>query len=67
MATTCGGVLLGWSAWTERQDLGRMGVPIELGGLAILAVGMLLQLELTWQERRAAARMHPKRASPAPS
>jgi hypothetical protein len=64
MATTCGGVLLGWSAWAERAELGRIGVPIELGGLAVLAVGMLLQLDQTWQERRTAARLHSRRVSP---
>jgi hypothetical protein len=65
MATTCGGVLLGWSAWTERAELGRIGVPIELGGLAVLAIGMLLQLDQSWQDRRAAARLHSRTTSPA--
>jgi hypothetical protein len=65
MATTCGGVLLGWSAWTEQADAGRMGVPIELGGLAVLAVGMLLQLDQTWHDRRAAARLRSRRTGAA--
>jgi hypothetical protein len=65
MATTCGGVLLGWSTWTEQVGIGRVGVPIELGGLAVLAVGMLLQLDQTWQDRRAAARSRSRRTGAA--
>ena len=67
MGTTCGGVLLEWSAWADRPELWRIGVPIELGGLAVLAVGLLLQLDQTWQDRRAAARSHARRVSPSPS
>jgi hypothetical protein len=55
-------VLLGWSAWTDRAEIGRIGVPIELGGLAVLAVGMLLQLDQTWQDHRA-ARLHSRPTS----
>ena len=63
MATTCGGVLLGWSAWTAREELWRIGVPITLGALAVLAVGLLLHLDQSWQHRRTASHLPAKTTS----
>lgn len=63
MATTCGGVLLGWSAWTAREELWRIGVPITLGALAVLAVGLLLQFDQSWQHRRTATHLSAKTTS----
>jgi hypothetical protein len=63
MGITCGGVLLGWSAWTAQQELWRVGVPIALGALAVLAVGLLLQLDQSLQQRRTATHLSAKTTS----
>ncbi len=53
MAFVCGGVLLGWSAVTQRQELWSIGLPLALLGQAGLIVGLVLQLETLWQTNRA--------------
>ena len=63
MGATCGGVLLGWAAWAVRQELWRIGVPIALGGAAVLVVGLLLQLDQSWQDRRTSVGPHPRSTS----
>jgi hypothetical protein len=67
MTTTCGGMLLGWSAWSARPELWRIGMPIALGGLAVLVVGLLLQLDQSWQQRREVTSLRPKDTSAASS
>ncbi len=52
MAFVCGGVLLGWSALSGRQDLWSIGMPIVLGGQVGLLVGLLLQLDRLWNDTR---------------
>jgi hypothetical protein len=58
MAFVCGGVLMGWSLVTGRQQLWTIGLPITLGGQIGLLVGLVLQLERIWRDsRRAAAKL----------
>lgn len=52
MAFVCGGVLLGWSMVTGRQDLWTLGMPIALGGQIVLIVGLILQLDHLWHDNR---------------
>ena len=52
MALACGGVLLGWSMATDRQDLWTLGMPIALGGQIVLVVGLILQLDRIWHDSR---------------
>jgi hypothetical protein len=56
MAFTCGGVLLGWSAATERQDLWTIGMPIAVAGQVVLLIGLVLQLDRLWHDTRHNAR-----------
>lgn len=42
MGLVCGGVLTGWSLATARAELWKFGLPTALGGLAVLAFGLLL-------------------------
>ena len=51
-AFACGGVLLGWSFVTDRQDLWGIGTPIALGGQIALLIGLILQLDRLWYENR---------------
>lgn len=53
MTFVCGGVLLGWSAIANRQDLWTVGLPLTLFGQAGLILGLVLQLETLWQTNRA--------------
>jgi hypothetical protein len=53
MAFVCGGVLLGWSAITGRNELWSLGLPLTLFGQAGLILGLVLQLESLWQTNRA--------------
>lgn len=55
MTFVCGGVLLGWSVMSGRQDLWNMGLPTTLGGQVALLVGLILQLDRLWHDRRRAA------------
>jgi len=73
MAFACGGVLLGWSMVSGRQDLGVYGTPITVGGLAGLLIGLILQLDRLGSDHRSTAarlehvdeRLHDLRATTA--
>jgi hypothetical protein len=54
MAIVCGGVLVAWSWLGERPELWRIGQPVALGGVCSLVLGLALQLDRHWQERRTA-------------
>ena len=51
----CGGILLGWSLATGRQELWTIGLPVALAGQVALLVGLVLQLDRLWHDNRAAA------------
>jgi hypothetical protein len=55
MAFVCGGVLVGWSVWSGRQELWNIGLPLALGGQVALLLGLLLQLDRVRQDNRQAA------------
>ncbi|HBO42823.1 MAG TPA: hypothetical protein DD670_02575 [Planctomycetaceae bacterium] len=58
MASTCGGVLLGWAIVMQRGDLWSVGLPIGVGGLMALLVSTVLQLDrLSGDHRETAARL----------
>lgn len=46
MAFVFGGVLLGWSFHTGREELWRLGMPFTLGGQAALILGLVFQLDV---------------------
>jgi len=50
----CGGVLLGWSLATGRQELWSIGLPVALVGQVALLIGLVLQLERLWHDSRTA-------------
>jgi hypothetical protein len=54
-ALVCGGILLGWSMVTGRQELWSLGLPIVLGGQLGLVVGLILQLDHLWHDSRRAS------------
>jgi hypothetical protein len=49
MTFVCGSVLLGWSFFSEKVLLWRVGLPLSLVGQAGLLIGLILQLEGLWQ------------------
>lgn len=51
----CGGVLLGWSLATGRQELWAAGLPTALVGQITLLIGLVLQLDRLWHDNRIAA------------
>jgi hypothetical protein len=51
----CGGVLLGWSLTSGRQELWTLGLPVALAGQIALLVGLLLQIERLWRDNRKAS------------
>lgn len=51
----CGGILLGWSWATGRQELWTTGLPVALAGQVALLIGLVLQLDRLWHDNRAAA------------
>ena len=53
-AFTCGGFLAGWGAMAGRSNLEKLGMPIILGGLLALVVGVLPQLFLRQAEEERA-------------
>ena len=58
MAIVCGGVLLGWSVFSQREDLWTIGLPVALAGQVALLLGLVLQLDRLWHDsRRATAKL----------
>jgi len=55
MAFVCGGILLGWSLYTDRNELWDIGMPIALCGQVALLIGLVLQLDRLWHDSRQAA------------
>ncbi len=54
----CGGVLMGWSLATGRQELWTIGLPVALISPIALMIGLVLQLDRIWRDnRRAAAKL----------
>lgn len=51
-ALFCGGILLAWSSFTERQELWSVGLPIAIGGQIALLVGLILQIDRIWNDSR---------------
>ena len=51
----CGGILLGWSMATGRQELWTIGLPVALIGQVALLIGLVLQLDRLWHDNREAA------------
>jgi hypothetical protein len=49
-ALVCGGILLGWSLWTGRGELWKIGLPIAAGGQISLLIGLLLQIDRFWHD-----------------
>lgn len=50
----CGGILLGWSLATGRQELWNIGLPAALVGQIALLIGLVLQLDRLWRDNREA-------------
>ncbi len=55
MTFVCGGVLLGWSIVSGREDLWTVGLPSALGGQVALLIGLILQLDRLWHDHRSTA------------
>ena len=54
----CGGVLMGWSLATGRQELWTIGLPVALVGQIALLIGLVMQLDrMRRDNRRAAAKL----------
>ena len=50
--------MLGWSLWTGRGELWKIGLPIAATGQISLLVGLLLQIDRFWRDHhRTAARL----------
>ncbi|MGA2798822.1 MAG: hypothetical protein ABSE63_14680, partial [Thermoguttaceae bacterium] len=49
-ALVCGGILLGWSLWTGRGELWKIGLPIAAGGQISLLIGLVLQIDRFWHD-----------------
>jgi hypothetical protein len=50
--------LLGWSAYTGRQDLWAIGAPVILAAQIAVVLGLVLQLDRIWRDnRRSAAKL----------
>jgi hypothetical protein len=52
MALVCGGVLLIWGYLFGRGELWSLGLPIALGGQAVLILGVFLYIDGLWQTNR---------------
>jgi hypothetical protein len=50
-----GGVLLGWSLATGRQDLWNTGLPLGLAGQIVLLAGLVLLIDRLWHDNRTTA------------
>ncbi len=46
----CGGILLGWSMFTGREELWTVGLPIVLGGQVALLLGLVTQLDRIFRD-----------------
>jgi hypothetical protein len=55
VASTCGGVLVGWAVIASRSELWSVGLPIAVGGLVAMVVGIVLLLARLLGEQRATA------------
>jgi len=55
MTFACGGMLVGWSVVSGRSELWTVGMPVALCGQIALLVGLILQLDRLWHDRRHAA------------
>ncbi len=54
-SSACGGILLGWSLASGRQELWNVGIPVALVGQIALLAGLVLQIDRLWHDNRAAA------------
>ena len=54
-SSACGGILLGWSLATGRQELWNVGMPVALVGQIALLAGLVLQIDRLWHDNRASA------------
>ncbi len=52
MTFVCGAVLLGWAYAASRDQLWSIGMPLTLGGQALLLISLLFQLENLWSSNR---------------
>jgi len=52
MAFVCGGILLGYSIFSGREDIWNVGVPIALSGQIGILIGLGLQLDRLWHDNR---------------
>jgi hypothetical protein len=52
MVLVCGSVLLTWGYLFGRGELWSLGLPIALGGQAVLLLGIFLHMESLWQNSR---------------
>ena len=48
----CGGVLMGWSFAGPRAELWTVGTPLALIGQAMILIGLVLQMDIIWQNTR---------------
>jgi len=53
---TAGAVLIGWSFYDDRQGLWSIGTPLALAGQVVFLVGLILQLDVLWQQSKVTAR-----------
>jgi hypothetical protein len=49
---SCGAALVGWSFGENRQELWNIGAPMALVGQAAFLIGLLLQLDIIWQQNK---------------
>ena len=53
---SCGAALVAWSFGEDRQDLWNIGAPMALAGQAAFLIGLVLQLDIIWQESKQTGR-----------
>lgn len=53
---TSGAVLIGWSFYEDQQGLWNIGTPLALAGQVIFLIGLILQLDILWQQSKVTAR-----------
>lgn len=66
---SCGAALIAWSFGEDRQDLWNIGAPMALAGQAAFLIGLVLQLDVIWQQSKLTShRLHEldQRVSPLP-